>query len=122
VVVRQLDTVLDGNSENLAYVLQHAPATILHLRTVVAASDQLTQGISPGPTQALMVAVIETKSAFSYADANGHYVRVLALPTANRAGYSGSGTGSGAGGTSVPAGTASDQQLVNLLMSGASGP
>src|SRR5207302_1314552 len=66
VVVLQLDIVMDGNSENLAYILAHSPATILRLRTVVSVSDQLVQGISPGPTEALMVAVMETKSAFSY--------------------------------------------------------
>lgn len=120
-VVRQLDTAMDGNSQNLAYVLAHAPNTITHLRTVVAVSDQLVQGLSPGPTEALMVAVIETKSAFSYADANGHYVRVLALPTANKAGYHGSGT-SGNAAPAAPRGTSSDQQLVNLMMAGSSGP
>ena len=124
-VVRQLDVVMDGNSQNLAYVLAHAPATITHLRTVVAVSDQLVQGVSPCPTQALMIAVIETKSAFSYADANGHYVRVESVPSGNKGGYVGGfscgGSASGGGAASAPKGTASDQQLVNLLMAGSPG-
>jgi hypothetical protein len=119
---------MDGNSDNLAYVLSHSPATILRLRTVVSVSDQLVQGISPGPTEALMAAVVETKSAFSYSDANGHYVRVLAISSQCTAGLPGAGTcstpngkvGGGASANpasqSAPHGTSSDQQLVNLLM------
>jgi len=123
-VVRQLDIVMNGNSQNLAYVLAHVPNTITHLRTVVAASDQLVQGVSPCPTQALMIAVIETKSAFSYADANGHYVRVESVPSANKGGYAGGFScagGSRGGGSASPKSTSSDQQLVNLLMSGSPG-
>jgi virulence factor Mce-like protein len=129
IVVRQLDIVMDGNSDNLAYVLSHSPATILRLRTVVSVSDQLVQGISPGPTAALMVAVIETKSAFSYSDANGHYVRVLSIGGSPCVvGVPGSGVCStpngkpGSGGPAAhaapaaPHGSSTDQQLVNLLM------
>jgi len=129
VVVRQLDIVMDGNSQNLAYILAHSPATILRLRTVVSVSDQLVQGISPGPTEALMVAVMETKSAFSYSDANGHYVRVLSISSQCTAGMPGAGSCSTPNGAKkagatpaaqpapgAPRGTASDQQLVSLLM------
>ena len=134
IVVRQLDIVMDGNSQNLAYVLQHSPATVLRLRTVIAAGDQLVTGISPGPTEALMTAVMETKSAFGYSDANGHYVRVLAISSSCSAGMPGPGVCStpngkvGAGGTAIPQSqsaprsTTTDQQLVNLMLSGSPKP
>jgi virulence factor Mce-like protein len=134
IVVRQLDIVMNGNSENLAYVLQHSPATVLRLRTVVAAGDQLVTGISPGPTEALMTAVMYTKSAFSYSDANGHYVRVLAISSSCTVGMPGAGACStpngkvGPGGAATPQSlaaprsTTSDQQLVNLMLSGTPKP
>lgn len=134
IVVRQLDIVMDGNSQNLAYVLQHSPATVLRLRTVIAAGDQLVTGISPGPTEALMTAVMETKSAFSYSDANGHYVRVLAIASTCTTGSPGAGVCStpngrvGPGGSATPQSQAgprsstTDQQLVNLMLSGSPKP
>jgi virulence factor Mce-like protein len=134
IVVRQLDIVMDGNSQNLAYVLQHSPATVLRLRTVIAAGDQLVTGISPGPTEALMTAVMETKSAFSYSDANGHYVRVLSIGSSCTAGMPGAGVCStpngrvGPGGAATPQSQAgprsstSDQQLINLMLSGSPKP
>jgi virulence factor Mce-like protein len=134
IVVRQLDIVMDGNSQNLAYVLKHSPATVLRLRTVIAAGDQLVTGISPGPTEALMTAVMETKSAFSYSDANGHYVRVLSIGSSCTAGMPGAGVCStpngrvGPGGAATPQSQAgprsstSDQQLINLMLSGSPKP
>jgi len=97
---------------------------------VVSVSGQLLQGISPMTTEALMVAVMETQSAFSYSDANGHYVRVLAISSQCTTGAPGAGSCSTPGGAkkdsaapaaaqpapAAPRGTASDQQLGSPLM------
>jgi len=77
-LARKLDTVLNGNSGNLALVLQKAPKTLNELRTAVVAADGFVQG-SQDSIPYLMTAVVETKSAFSGRDADGHYVRVMAV-------------------------------------------
>lgn len=129
-VVTQLDVVMDGNSGNLADALQKSPGVITRLRTVLAAGTSLENGITPSLPY-LMTAVMETKSAFSYTDANGHYVKVEALSGACSIGAP-AGCGTPQGGTPAPyngspqptgnpappTSTQSDQQLINMLMGG----
>ena len=94
-VLTQLDVVMDGNSDNLGQALQKSPGAINRLRTVLAAGSALETGITPSLPY-LMTAVMETKSAFSYTDANGHYVKVEALSGACSIGApAGCGTPSG---------------------------
>ena len=129
-VVAQLDIVMDGNQQNLADVLSKSPGTMTRLRTVLAAGTQLETGIQPSLPY-LMTAVMETKSAFSYTDANGHYVKVEALSGPCTAGApAGCGTpGGNVGGPGTqggpppapappPTSTTSDQQLIQMLMGG----
>lgn len=77
-LLQQLDVVMDGNSDNLARTLDHAPATVTRLRAVLAAGTDLLNGVNPS-VPSLMTAVVETESTFSGSDANGHYGRVLTL-------------------------------------------
>jgi phospholipid/cholesterol/gamma-HCH transport system substrate-binding protein len=79
-VTQELDTVLNGNSANLAHVLAKGPATVTQLRTVASELDAIIVGINPA-LPCLMQAVLETKSAFAGHDGNGHYVRVQVVPT-----------------------------------------
>lgn len=133
-VVAQLDVVMDGNQQNLADVLSKSPGAMTRLRTVLAAGSQLETGVQPSLPY-LMTAVMETKSAFSYTDANGHYVKVEALSGPCTVGVpAGCGTPNGqvpppgshpASGSAQPSApppssTTSDQQLIDLLMSGGS--
>ena len=83
-VTQELDTVLSGNSENLAHVLSKGPATIANLQTVASELDAIIVGINPA-LPCLMQAVLETKSAFAGHDGNGHYVRVQVVPTSGKA-------------------------------------
>lgn len=122
-VVTQLDVVMDGNQQNLSDVLSKSPGTMTRLRTTVAAGSQLETGIQASLPY-LMTAVMETKSAFSYTDANGHYVKVEALSGACSAGApAGCGTPTGSvaqpsGNSAPPSSTTSDQQLIQMLMAG----
>jgi virulence factor Mce-like protein len=79
-VTQELDTVLNGNSANLAHVLSRGPATIAQLRSVAGELDAIIVGINPA-LPCLMQAVLETKSAFAGHDGNGHYVRVQVVAT-----------------------------------------
>jgi virulence factor Mce-like protein len=77
-VLQELDVVMDGNSANLATTLDHAPATVTRLRTVLVAGTGVLAGVNPA-LPSLMTAVVETESAFAGSDANGHFVRIMAL-------------------------------------------
>ena len=79
-VTQELDTVLSGNSANLAHVLSKGPATVAQLRTVASELDAIIVGVNPA-LPCLMQAVLETKSAFAGHDGNGHYVRVQVVAT-----------------------------------------
>ena len=76
--LQALDVVLDGNAANLSRTLDDAPATVTRLRTVLASASGLVDGVNPA-VPSLMTAVVETESAFSGSDANGHFVRVMTL-------------------------------------------
>jgi phospholipid/cholesterol/gamma-HCH transport system substrate-binding protein len=76
--LQALDVVMDGNAENLSKALDRAPATVTRLRAVLASASGLIDGVNPA-VPALMTAVVETESAFSGSDANGHFVRVMTL-------------------------------------------
>jgi len=76
--LEELDVVLDGNSGNLARTLDQAPATVTRLRAVLSAATGLVDGVNPA-VPSLMTAVVETESAFSGSDANGHFVRIQAI-------------------------------------------
>ena len=76
--LQALDVVLDGNSENLARTIDQAPATVTRLRAFLAEATGLINGVNPS-VPSLMTAVVETESAFSGSDANGHFVRIMAL-------------------------------------------
>ena len=76
--LQALDVVLDGNAENLSRTLDEAPATATRLRAVLASASGLVDGVNPA-VPSLMTAVVETESAFSGSDANGHFVRVMTL-------------------------------------------
>ena len=78
-VVQELDVAMSGNGANLAHILAKGPATIDQLRTVVSELDAVIVGVNPA-LPCLMQAVMETKSAFSGHDGNGHYVRVQVVP------------------------------------------
>jgi virulence factor Mce-like protein len=83
-VAQELDTVLSGNAQNLAHVLSKGPATVANLRTVATELDAIIVGVNPA-LPCLMQAVLETKSAFSGHDGNGHYVRVQVVATSGTA-------------------------------------
>jgi phospholipid/cholesterol/gamma-HCH transport system substrate-binding protein len=80
-VMQELDTALNGNGANLAHVLSKGPATISQLELVANELDAVLTGVNPALPN-LMEAVLETKSAFSGQDANGHYVRVQVVAAA----------------------------------------
>jgi phospholipid/cholesterol/gamma-HCH transport system substrate-binding protein len=81
-VTQELDTVMNGNSANLAHILAKGPATVNQLRVVAAEVDAILIGVNPSLPN-LMQAVLETKSAFGGRDGNGHYVRVQVVPHAS---------------------------------------
>ena len=78
-VVQGLDTAMNGNAANLAHILSKGPATINQLRTVASEIDAIIVGVNPA-LPCLMQAVLETKSAFSGHDGNGHFVRIQVVP------------------------------------------
>ncbi len=121
--LRGLNVVMDGNQQNLAYILQNLAPNMIRVRTAVAAGDRLVVGINPS-LPSLMAAAVETKSAFSYSDAAGHYVKVMSISGPCTAGLPAncgtpSGTVSGAGQPSAQASTptqTSDEQLIKALL------
>lgn len=81
-VTQELDTAMNGNAGNLAHILAKGPATVDQLRIVASELDAIIVGVNPA-LPCLMQAVLETRSAFSGRDANGHYVRVQLVATNN---------------------------------------
>jgi virulence factor Mce-like protein len=81
-VLQQVTIATDGNSENLAYVLANAPGTVQRLDKYLDTANQIVLGVRPHIPN-LMTAVVEggvgPRSVTGGKDANGHYVRVLAL-------------------------------------------
>jgi len=77
-VLQALDVVMNGNSANLAQTLALAPGTVTRLNRYVDATDALVGGLRPA-LPALFTAVVEGETITSGHDANGHFVRVLAL-------------------------------------------
>ena len=128
---RELDTVFNGNSDNLAATLQKLPQTVTKLQVVVAAGDTLVSGLNPA-LPSLMVVVVETESAFSYKDADGHYVKVEAFTNACTGGApAGCGSPGGgprsdpkngapasgpSGGGAQPSPQITDQGIINAMM------
>ncbi len=84
-VLQSVNVVLQGNSANLAYVLAHAPSTVDTLNHYLDLNTSLVNGIRPSLPN-LLTAVVEGESVVGGTDANGHYVRVLALSGACTAG------------------------------------
>jgi len=126
--LRGLNVVMDGNQQNLAYILQNLAPNMIRIRAAVAAGDRLVVGVNPS-LPSLMAAAVETKSAFSYSDANGHYVKVMSITGPCTAGLpascatpSGSVTAPGQppAQSSMPNQT-SDEQLIRALL-GTGGP
>ena len=129
--LEELDVVLDGNSGNLARTLDQAPATVTRLRAVLSAATGLVDGVNPA-VPSLMTAVVETESAFSGSDANGHFVRIQAITGACTAGLNAGCAGRSATNTDsthttvpasatppapvLPASHTSDQDLLRLFL------
>jgi phospholipid/cholesterol/gamma-HCH transport system substrate-binding protein len=80
-VTKQLNVAFAGNSQNLAATLALLPVTFTKLETVVASGQTIVNTVNPS-LPALMTAVVETESAFSNKDADGHYVRVMLITDA----------------------------------------
>jgi phospholipid/cholesterol/gamma-HCH transport system substrate-binding protein len=110
-VMQELDQAMTGNGQNLAHILAKGPSTIEHLRSVAAELDAVIVGVNPA-LPCLMQAVLETKSAFSGKDANGHYVRVQVVPTSTGGGPAPNCTGS----PSSQAPPLHDQELIALFL------
>lgn len=129
-VMRGLDIVMNGNSGNLGAALGKAPQTLTLLRTAAAAADGFVSGVNPSLPY-FMTAVVETKSAFAGADADGHYVRVIQIngacstggpgPCGSPQGYTGprpNGTPNRPQSDASPSASLGDQQLASLLLGG----
>jgi virulence factor Mce-like protein len=122
--LQELDVVMNGNQQNLAYILQNLAPNMVRLRTAVAAGDRLVVGVNPS-LPSLMTAVMETKSSFSYSDANGHYVKVMSITGPCTVGAP-AGCGTPSGEVTNPGGAPSaqqsqtsaksDQQLIQALL------
>ncbi|MDQ6883001.1 MAG: MlaD family protein [Candidatus Dormibacteraeota bacterium] len=113
-VMQELQAALQGNGANLAHILSKGPATVNQLRTVAAELDAIIVGVNPALPN-LMQAVLETKSAFGGADANGHYVRVEVIPAASGPGPAPAPCCAGGSPTSM-AQPLNDQDLVALFL------
>lgn len=74
----EIDIAMSGNSQNLAYVLGQAPGTVVKLDQFLDLTNGVVVGVSPHVPN-LLTAVVEGESVTGGKDANGHYVRVLAL-------------------------------------------
>lgn len=125
-VLQSVDVIMSGNADNLAYVLGHAPRTVTNLNRYIDTNTQLINGIRPSLPN-LLTASVFGESVVGGQDANGHYVRVLALSGPCTAGPSTECSTpnpphSGASGslppTTVPASFAgmSDEQLSALFL------
>jgi ABC-type transporter Mla subunit MlaD len=111
-------------SGNLNYTLRHAPRLAAQLHTLFGQGSTLLKGVNPA-LPALMTALVEAESAFAGTDANGHFVRVMAVLGTCTAGlnvgcsgYAGKNgnSPSGASGSSPgPGKKISDRGLENLL-------
>jgi ABC-type transporter Mla subunit MlaD len=77
-VLQTVTVIMDGNSGNLAYVLGHAPKTVTELNNYLTVNTAVVNGVRPSLPN-LLTAVVEGESVVNGHDANGHYVRVLAL-------------------------------------------
>jgi virulence factor Mce-like protein len=77
-VLQSVTVIMDGNSPNLAYVLGHSPKTVKDLNSYLTVNTAVINGIRPSLPN-LLTAVVEGESVVSGRDANGHYVRVLAI-------------------------------------------
>jgi virulence factor Mce-like protein len=77
-VLQSVNVVMQGNSANLAYVLSHAPSTVDSLNHYIELNTAVINGLRPSLPN-LLTAVVEGESVVRGKDANGHYVRVLAL-------------------------------------------
>jgi len=126
ILAQQLDVVMAGNSANLARVLESAPATLARLRAVLVEGTDILDAVNPA-VPSLLTATVETKSAFSAADANGHLVRIMVINGACTAGLNlgcsagSSGRGSAAltgaiGAAGPSASRLSDQDLLRMFL------
>ncbi|TMC12798.1 MAG: hypothetical protein E6J29_07820 [Chloroflexi bacterium] len=112
-VLQSVTIIMDGNSGNLAYVLGHAPKTVKDLNSYLTVNTAVIKGVRPSLPN-LLTAVVEGESVVNGHDANGHYVRVLALSGACTAAPDPSGACSspnapdGSGSGPLPAVTPSD--------------
>lgn len=77
-VLQSVNVVMQGNSANLAYVLGHAPSTVDSINHYLDLNTTVINGVRPSLPN-LLTAVVEGESVVGGKDANGHYVRVLAL-------------------------------------------
>jgi phospholipid/cholesterol/gamma-HCH transport system substrate-binding protein len=100
--LQALDVVLGGNSGNLSKTIDQAPATVTRLRAVLVSVTGLVNGVNPA-VPSLMTAVVETESACSGSDANGHFVRVMTLVGACTVGLDAGCASPGAARASHPA-------------------
>ncbi|GAC1653805.1 MAG: MCE family protein [Candidatus Dormibacteraceae bacterium] len=122
-VLEKLNVVMAGNSANLAYLLGHAPKTVSRLNHYLEINDALVAAVRPSLPN-LLTATVEGESVVGGHDANGHYVRVMALSGACTAAPDPSGScsspkapdGSSAPGPTGPAptGPGTDQDLPPL--------
>ena len=101
-VLQSVNVVMQGNSANLAYVLGHAPSTVDSLNHYLDLNTAVINGVRPSLPN-LLTAVVEGESVVGGKDANGHYVRVLALSGACTAGPDPSHACSSAAPASAPA-------------------
>ena len=113
-VMQELDTAMNGNGANLARTLARGPATINQLEVVAREVDGVLLGVNPALPN-LMQAVLETKSAFSGTDANGHYVRVQVVGSAGGPGPAPAPCCANGQATSQAPGLP-DQELVSLYL------
>jgi hypothetical protein len=84
---------------------------VSQLRLVASELDAVIVGVNPA-LPCLMQAVLETRSAFSGRDANGHYVRVQIVPTNNGSAPASTCTGTPSSQTAP----LHDQDLIALLL------
>jgi phospholipid/cholesterol/gamma-HCH transport system substrate-binding protein len=121
--LQALDVVLNGNSGNLAKTLDEAPATVTRLRAVLVEATGLVNGVNPA-VPSLMTAIVETESAFSGADANGHFVRIQTILGACTIGLSAGCVAQGTSRTATTAGAAAGtaQTSASATHSNASAP
>jgi virulence factor Mce-like protein len=74
----EIDVAMNGNSQNLAYVLGQAPGTVVRLNQFLDLTNGTVVSVRPHVPN-LLTAVVEGERVTGGVDANGHYVRVLAL-------------------------------------------